>query len=329
VSRSTTQSFPWDADTANASSPDRDFVLGIDFGGTKTAIATADLDGEPLEFARLETEAARGAVQAVDRALMRAQELVAITEHGRSGRCLAVGAVSPGIVYPDRVALAPNVPGWEQLRLAELLAEGLGEGPSEIATDVKAAALAELRWGSLRDADPAILIVLGTGLAAATVVGGEVLHGANGAAGEIGYTLRGVQGELGAADGRAPLEELAGGRAIGERASALLGGSLTAADVFAHPDPRARRLVDEALAELAVHVANMAIAVDPARIAVGGGLMSRRDLVLSALDERLRAAVPFPPELVPARFIHDGSLRGAIALALDAVAAMTQSEEEQ
>jgi hypothetical protein len=39
--------------------------------------------------------------------------------------------------------------------------------------------------------------------------------------------------------------------------------------------------------------------------------------------------VPFPPELVPARFIHDGSLRGAIALALDAVAAMTQSEEEQ
>jgi glucokinase len=57
--------------------------------------------------------------------------------------------------------------------------------------------------------------------------------------------------------------------------------------------------------------------------------MSHRDLVLSALDERLRAAVPFPPELIPARFIHDGSLRGAIALALDAVAAMTQSEEEQ
>jgi glucokinase len=73
----------------------------------------------------------------------------------------------------------------------------------------------------------------------------------------------------------------------------------------------------------------MAIVVDPARIAVGGGLMSHHDAVLSALDERLRAAVPFPPELVPARFIHDGSLRGAIALALDAVAAMTQSEEEQ
>jgi glucokinase len=58
--------------------------------------------------------------------------------------------------------------------------------------------------------------------------------------------------------------------------------------------------------------------VDPARIAVGGGLMSNGEEILAALDRRLRAAVPFPPELVAARFIHDGSLRGAIALALDA-----------
>lgn len=329
MSGSATKSVAWDADAANALSPDRDFVLGIDFGGTKMALATADLHGEPLQSARLDTRAARGATQAVDRGLARARDLVAVTQQARNGRCLAVGAVSPGIVYGDRVALAPNVPGWEELQLPQLIAEGLGRRPSEVATDVKAAALAELRWGSLREADPGILIVLGTGLAAAIVVGGEVVHGANGAAGEIAYSVRGVPNERAAADGRAPLEELAGGRAIGERASALLGSALTAADVFAHPDPRARRLVDEALAELAIHVANMAIVVDPARIAVGGGLMSHPDTVLAALGERLRAAVPFPPDLVPARFIHDGSLRGAIALALDAVAAMAQFEEEQ
>jgi predicted NBD/HSP70 family sugar kinase len=120
---------------------------------------------------------------------------------------------------------------------------------------------------------------------------------------------------------RAPLEEFAGGRAIGERASELLGEPLTAADVFDHPDPRARELLDAALDALAVQVANMAIALDPARIAVGGGLMSRADAVLAALERRLRAAAPFPPELVPAEFVHDGPLRGAIALALDEVAA--------
>ena len=329
MSGSATHSLAWDTDGANTAAPHVDYVLGIDFGGTKIALATADLNGEPLESARLDTDAPRGATQAVDRALDRARELVDAAERTRGGRCVAVGAVSPGIVYADRVALAPNVPGWEELRLPGLIADGLGGRPSAIGTDVKAAALAEVRWGSLRTADPGILIVLGTGLAAAIVVGGQVIRGANGAAGEIAYTLRGGADELGAANGRAPLEELAGGRAIGERASALLGGTLTAAEVFAHPDPRARRVIDDALAELAVHVANMAVVVDPARIAVGGGLMSHRNVVLSALGERLCAAVPFPPELVPARFIHDGSLRGAIALALDTAAALSLSEEEQ
>lgn len=282
------------------------------------ALATATLDGGLVESDRLDTEAGRGAVQAVDRALARAEELLSASARNGGGRCLAVSAVSPGIVYEDRVSLAPNVPGWEELKLPALLRERFEPARAAVGTDVKAAAVAELRWGSLRGADPAILLILGTGLAAAIVVGGEVLHGANGAAGEIGYSLRGADERTGAADGRAPLEEFAGGRAIGERASGLLGTPMTAADVFEHPDPRARALLDTALDELAVHVANMAILVDPARIAVGGGLMSRPDVILEALGRRLRLAVPFAPELVPAQFIHDGPLRGAIALALDA-----------
>ena len=299
-----------------AAAHEHDFVLGIDFGGTKIALATAALDGRLLEFDRLDTEAAHGAVQAVDRTVERARGLVSATTRN-GGRCVAVSAVSPGIVYEDHVVLAPNVPGWEELRLPGLLRERFGLARVAVGTDVKAAAEAELRWGSLRGADPAILLILGTGLAAAVVVGGQVLHGANGAAGEIGYSLRCAGDLQGVADGRAPLEEFAGGRAIGERASRLLGTTVTAADVFEHPDPRAGDLLEDALDAVAVQVANMAILIDPARIAVGGGLMSRSDVVLEAIERRLRAGVPFAPELVPAEFIHDGPLRGAIALALD------------
>jgi glucokinase len=304
-----------------AHEPGRDFVLGIDFGGTKIALATATLDGRPLDSDRLDTDAGRGATQAVDRAVTRAEELMAATARSEGGRCVAVAAVSPGIVYEDRVALAPNVPGWQELELPALLRDRFDGARSAVGTDVKAAAVAELRWGSLRGADPAILLILGTGIAAAIVAGGRVIQGANGAAGEIGYSLRGPCDTTGAAGGHAPLEEFAGGRAIGERAAELLGEPMTAAEVFDHPDPRARELLDAALDALAVQVANMAIALDPARIAVGGGLMSRADAVLGALERRLSAAAPFPPELVPAEFVHDGPLRGAIALALDEVAA--------
>ena len=304
-----------------------DFVLGIDFGATKIALATAHLDASLLESDRLETHAGDGAEQAVARALDRARMLVATTGRATGGRCLSVGAVSPGIVFEDRVLLAPNVPGWEELGLHSLLREGLELPIAPVGTDVKAAALAEVRWGSLRGYDPALLISLGTGLAAGIVVAGKVVDGANGAAGEIGYSLRGRGDEQGAADGRAPLEEYAGGRAIGERGSRVLGATLTAADVFDHVDLRARFLIAETLAELAVHVANLAIALDPARIAVGGGLMNRSELVLAALRHRLRFAAPFPPEVVPARFVDDGPLHGAVALALDAATQTNQGGE--
>ena len=111
-----------------------------------------------------------------------------------------------------------------------------------------------------------------------------------------------------------------GGRAIGERGSLLLGGAIDAAKLFERDDAAARSLIESTLAELSMHVANLAILLDPQRIAVGGGLMSSSDVIMPTLAERLRSAVPFAPELVPARFVHDGPLRGAVALALDAAA---------
>jgi len=295
----------------------RDFVLALDFGGTKVAVATAGLDGDILESVRLDTKAPEGARQAVQRALAAACELMERAQAGDGGRPLAVGFVSPGIVLEDRVLLAPNVPGWERLSLPTLLRDGLGIDEVRFMTDAKAAALAEARWGSLRGADPGVLLSLGTGLAAGVVFDGEVLNGANGAAGEIGYNLRGPGTDAGVARGRAPLEEAVAGRAISERGGRVLGESLTAEQIFSSDDPRAQALIDEALAELAVHVANLAILVDPERIAVGGGLMGSGARVLEALGARLRSAVPFPPDLVPARFGQDGALRGALALALD------------
>ena len=72
-------------------------------------------------------------------------------------------------------------------------------------------------------------------------------------------------------------------------------------------------------------MANLAIALDPQRIAVGGGLMAHADTILPVLRERIAAAVPFPPDVVAARFIRDGALRGAAALAIDDVVVVEEA----
>src|SRR5260221_7781394 len=293
-----------------------DFVLAIDFGGTKVAIAPRSTTGSILQHARLDTHASQGAQQLLERTTTAAYALIERTMAEVGGQCVAVGVATPGVVHDNGVLLSPNIPGWEQVPLRETMRANLDIPTVVVENDVKAAAMAEVLWGALKGADPAVFLSLGTGIAAAIVIGGRVVTGAHGASGEIGYNLRSVLYNAGAAHGRAPLEEAIGGRFIGERGSLLLGEQLSAADVFAHSDIRARFLVDETLAELATHVANLAILIGPARIAIGGGLISSGDVILRALAFRLEFAVPFPPELVPARFLNDASLYGAIALAL-------------
>jgi len=206
-----------------ARSPEEDFVLGIDVGGTKLALATADLDGNRRFDDELPTLADQGAPAVISRLLEAARGLIARTCATGGGELLAVGAVSPGIVMDDRVLLAPNNPGWSTLALAAELRAGLGISRVVVDTDAKTAVLAEARWGTLPGVDNGAFLNLGTGVSLAAIVHGRVLRGAHGAAGEIGYHLIGRPSEAAFAEGHAPLEEHVGGGPLGARVSALLG----------------------------------------------------------------------------------------------------------
>jgi glucokinase len=297
---------------------DRGTVMALDFGGTKIDVAWADRAGTILGRRRLATLAADGPDQALARAVEATKELSATArEAGRP--VLSVAAVAPGVVREEGIHLVPNLPGWEDLALARRLAELLEVEKVPVWNDVRAGALAELRHGNLHGVDPGIYLSLGTGVAAAVTVGDTVVEGAHQAAGEVAYLLVGPGPVRVAAERVAPLEEVVGGKALGLRASAHLGRSLDAEELFARTDPEAQQLVHQALGVLADAVANMAVLLDPARVVVGGGMMASADLVLSVLSMRVARTVPFPPEIVAARFTSDASLHGAIALALDAV----------
>jgi glucokinase len=293
-------------------------VIGLDFGGSKTDIALADGAGSVLERVRLTMQPADDADGALRRAADAARAIAAqaADRHGRT--VVAFAAVTPGLPIDTGVLLAPNLPGWEHLPFQRLLTEHLETTQLTVANDVRAGALAELRLGVLQDVDPGLYVSIGTGLAAALIAGGRVIGGAHGIAGEIGYTA--VDLTSPPAPGRAPLEEVVGGRALGLTATDLLGEPLNAADLFTRADPEAVAIVERAMTTLAGALANLALLVDPARIALGGGLMADAERILPAIRERLISIdgnVP-APEVVTARFVQDASLHGSIMLALDA-----------
>ena len=287
-------------------------VLGLDFGGTKIAGAIAGVDGGRLGEGTIATDPALGARPNLLRGIALAQRLV-------DGRPLAaIGVSTFGIPEKHSVGLAPAIPGWEGLALGDEVSTALGCDAVRLVTDVKAAATAEVSAGALAGHDPAIYLNLGTGLAMAIVCDGKVVTGANGAAGEIGYSLlRPV--EVGHGQHQV-LEQVVSGIAIAAAARERTGRELSAADVFANEngDRRLAGLIDEVVRDLAFHLVNLAVAINPSRIAVGGGIVRSWDRLEAPLRSALESAVPFPPELVLGAFPFDAALVGAVSLAVEA-----------
>lgn len=292
-------------------------VLAFDFGGTKIAVAVGAADGRILSRSLLEARAEAGAGQAVERAVAEGRRLL-----GDGWSPDAVGVSSMGITREDRVELAPNVPGWDRLALPSRLRDAFG-APVAILNDVKAAGLAELRWGALQGVHQGIYVNLGTGIAVALVCGGEVVTGANEAAGEIGYCLRRPDEGPGAAAGHAPLEEWVAGAGLHRRAELELGRELSAAELAARAraDARALRLLEDAAEQIVFQLTNLVIAFDPERVVIGGGLVRALGGLLERLDGSLRSYVPFPPQVRLAVHVDDAGLLGAIALAIDQLTA--------
>jgi glucokinase len=290
-------------------------VAGIDIGGTKIDVALAGPDGTILGRRRLDTLVADGPAAAVRRIAEATAELR--TRHSADSELAAVGLVCPGVVQGDRILLAPNLPGWEDADLAGSVREVLGVPRVGITNDVRAGALAEARTGALRGSRTGLYVNLGTGLAAALVVEGQVTDGAHQAAGEIGYSQ--PLGALGAwpAAAHAHLEAAVSGAGLATRAANVLTEPVDAADLFRRTDPVARHVVHQALGALGTALVNLAVFVDPDRVVVGGGLTGSADVILPVLDAYLRSGVPFPPDVVLGAFTTGASLHGAVHLAVD------------
>jgi len=305
-------------------------VLALDYGGTKIAAAVCDLAGNQLASTTVGSGGALGARASFGRGIELCRDLLSVTAPG--SELVAVGVSTFGIPFEDRVELAPAIAGWGKLAMGRELRAAFAGAQIRMANDAKSAAHAEVRWGVLAGCDPAVYLNLGTGLAAAIVVGGQVVNGVNGAAGEIGYNLRSITDVGRALEQRALLEQMVSGQALAERAAdgGRDGTPLTAADVFAAgaADSELDGLIDDFVDELAFHLVNLAILVNPARIAVGGGIVRSWARIRPPLQHALHSGTPFPPELVVAHFPYDAPLLGAVAMAVDAAQGWAEPGED-
>ena len=240
--------------------------VGIDIGGTKTAVLAVALPGVEVLFREVfPTQATLGAAH------LRGQLATILarlrSELGLRAR-LAVGVSVPELVDLDGlVATDVVIPG-----LTGDLREWVEIGVERVESDVRAAAHAEARAGAGRGFGSFGYVSIGTGISSTFVLNGAAWPGAHGAAILLGS---GTFGPRLSPDGRPhPLEELASGPAMVAAYRALGGRARRAQEVLDlyDSDPLAAQAVVQAGSAAGQGVALLVNVLDPHALIVGGGL---------------------------------------------------------
>ena len=150
--------------------------IGIDIGGTKCAVISADDCGKKLSRVSFPTTDYESTMKRI------LEEVTALMP------CRAIGISCGGPLDEDRglILSPPNLPGWDEIPIVSILEERF-HVPAYLCNDANACALAEWRFGAGSGTQNMIFLTFGTGMGAGLILDGKLYRGTNGNAGEVGH----------------------------------------------------------------------------------------------------------------------------------------------
>ena len=179
------------------STPENKLLVGIDIGGTKTAVLLSSTP--PVVIARKEfaTRPAQGPERAVELIKSLIREMLA--EQGVDATAIARLGVSCGGPL-DRVKgiiqRPPNLSTWDDVPIKAIL-ESEFKAECLIENDANAGAVAEHRFGAGKGSTNMVFLTMGTGLGAGVITDGRLYRGSNDLAGEVGHLRLTKTGPIG------------------------------------------------------------------------------------------------------------------------------------
>ncbi|MDR2409799.1 MAG: ROK family protein [Bacteroidales bacterium] len=168
---------------------DTPYVIGVDMGGTNTAVGIVDRRGYILYRSSISTNeytTGEDYIEALGNAI---NDLVNNNQIANQIRGIGMG-VPNGNMNDGTIEKAANIP-WAKsavVPLAAMLTQRTGFR-CKLTNDANAAALGEMIYGAAKGIKDFIVITLGTGVGSGIVSNGQLIIGHDGFAGELGHTI--------------------------------------------------------------------------------------------------------------------------------------------
>jgi glucokinase len=265
--------------------------VGVDIGGTKTAVAAVDSSGRMHAQTTFETRSDQGfavGLKSLSATIQRVLDEARWSVDEIDG--IGIGCAGP--VNPIRGIIQNpyTLPGWEDANIVAELGQRFGIRVI-LENDADAAAVGEYQFGAGRNASSMVMITVGTGIGGAALLNGKIHRGINGEHPELGHIPIFHDGPDCYCGIKGCWESIASGTAIG-----LSGKSFDFEDsraVFEQmtKDDRAANIINRAVKSTAIAAWTLIHTFLPEKIIFGGGIGEAHfELFAGAMREHVKVA---------------------------------------
>lgn len=310
----------------------KNYVVGVDLGGTKISTALSDLEGKIINQTTIPTDAHEGEVPVLNRIINSIEKVVndsAVSYEDIKG--IGIGSPGPLDAKQGIIITTPNLP-FKNFNLVKPISEKFGV-PVFLDNDANVAAIGEFMFGAGKGAENIVFFTVSTGVGGGAILNGKVYRGHTSNALEIGHMTVAPHGPRCNCGNVGCVEATSSGTAIAKRAHEALSTkvetslrkyeNVTSYEVFveaAAGDSVAKDIIDDAMNYLGIAVANAVSIFDPEYVIIGGGVSKAGDVVFDTVrkvvNKRCFKSMAESVKIVPAGLGTDAGLIGAVALAL-------------
>ncbi len=314
-------------------------ALGIDIGGTNTAVGLVDEDGRVLVKDSIPTPKHGDIVKYIASITSAIKEIMtSARELSKDLDFVGIGIGAPNAnYYKGTIEHAPNLSFKGVVPFVDLLKEAFPEMKCvAITNDANAAAMGEMMYGGAKEMKNFVMYTLGTGVGSGVIVNGDLVYGHDGFAGECGHTMLipngrmcgcGIRGHLEAYCSAGGMKRTAFELMVNENASdSMLAdkpfADLEAKDIYnaARAGDKIAQMVFERTGDyLARGIADTIHHTSPEAVFIFGGPTAAGELIFEPirknLDQYLLATFKGKVKILPSELkLGDAAIVGASAL---------------